>query len=890
MRAGEGGIEMPPRRWRRWLARVAPPEEREVVLGELDELYRDRAAREGRGAADGWYRRQVAGFIARAWSTRRATADDSSREGGMGWLESFAGDVRWALRGIRKRPGFTLVAVATLALGVGANSAVFTLLNAHFLSPLPYDRPDELVLLWETKRNDDEVTTVSPGNYFTWRERARSFSDIAAFNVDFATLSGDGAAERVNAAVVAPHFFGLLGVALALGSGFDEASARAADGNLVVLSDGLWRRRYGADPQILGKDIRIDGRPHTVVGVAPASFRQPEKTITWQGTELWRPQLLDDERNAFGSRYLRTIARLAPGATVRQARDEMDAMAIRMEEAYPEANAGRRIQVWTLGDYLMGESRPVLLMLLAAGAAVLLIVCANVANLTLARGQERRREFAVRAALGSGRRRLLRQVLVESVVLALVGGLVGAAMVYGGRGVLELAQERFFSTLVPAAVDVRVLVGTTGVALMAGLLFGLPLALGASSEELRGALVQGGERAGRGTGAAQHLLIVGQVALASTLLITALLLTRSFGALVNVAPGFDAGGLLTFAVSAPSSGYEGRADVEAYYRDVWRELGTVPGVRAVGMVSDLPFTTENRWTNLEPDGVVVDPADPPVSEYKVAMPEYFAVMGIPVLSGALERDGWASVEGEIPVAVNERMAEMYWPGDDPLGKGLSLPWDPPRRLRVAAVVGNVLDDGFEAAPEPLFYVPWGGMPQRRMSVVVEAATLGPETTSAVRAAIGRVDPDIPAADLLPLDELLASTVVRPRAASLIGGVFALIALLVAAAGIYGVLSYMVQRRTRELGIRSALGASGRQLVGMVLRHSSRLTALGLVLGGLGALATGRALSGILFGVGAFDPASLLWATLLLGVVATLAAWLPARRTVRVDPREALRTD
>lgn len=879
-----------PGRARRWLARVVPAEERDIVVGELDELYRVQATKRGTRAADRWYLRQVIGFTLRAWRIRRATTIDEDEEGGMGWTEGLVGDVRWALRGLRKRPGFTFVSIATLALGVGANSAVFTLVNAHFLTPLPYHRPDDLVLIWETQRNGDDVTTVSPGNYFTWREEARSFVDVASFNVDVATLSGDGAAERVNAALVAPHYFQLLGVVPVLGAGFDEASSRAADGRVVVLSDGLWRRRYGADPDIVGRDIRVDGRPHTVVGVLPASFRQPEKSITWQGAELWRPEALEEQHDDFDSRFLRTIARLAPGVTIGQARVEMDAMAARMAEAYPEANAGRRIQVWTLGDYLMGDSRPVLLMLLAAGAAVLLIVCANVANLTLARGQERKREFAVRAALGSGRRRLLRQVLVESVVLSLAGGLIGAVLVYVGRDVLEVAQERFFSTLVPATVDARVLWGTTAVALVAGLLFGLPLALAASSTDLRGALVEGGERAGKASGVAQNLLIVGQVGLASTLLITALLLTRSFGTLVNVPPGFDAGGVLTFAVSAPSTGYEGRAEVEAYFRDVWGELAGVPGVRSVGMVSDLPFTTENRWTSLEPDGMTVDPANPPVSDFKVAMPEYFEVMAIPVVSGALAADGWAPLDGEIPIAVNERLSEMYWPGEDPLGKGLSLPWDPPRRLRVAAVVGNVLDDGFDATPEPLFYVPWGGMPQRRMTFVLETASGGPDVSAAVRAALGRVDPDIPASDLRTLDEILALTVVRPRAASLIGGVFAVIALLVAAAGIYGVLSYTVQRRTRELGIRSALGASGSQLVNMVLAHSTRLTGLGLLLGILGAFAAGRALSGILFGVGAYDPVSLFGATVLLGAVGTLAAWMPARRAVRVDPREALRTE
>lgn len=880
----------PPGVARRWLERVAPEDERDVVVGELDELFRMRAARRGERSARWWYRRQVAGFAVRAWSARRVTSHMHEEADGMGWWESLGGDVRWALRGLRTRPTFTLVAVATLALGIGANSAVLTLVNAHFLTPLPYERPDELVLLWETDRNSADVTTVSPGNYFTWREEARSFTDVAAFNVDQVTLSGDGIAERVPAAYVAPHFFRLLGVSPELGKGFDDASARTADGRLVILGHGLWTRRYGADPSIVGSDIRIDGRPHTVVGVLPASYRQPEKTLGWQGAELWRPLLLDAQREAYDSRYLRTIARLAPGVPPSGARVEMDALAARMAEAYPEANAGRRIQVWTLDDYLMGESRPVLYMLLAAAGAVLLIVCANVANLTLARGQERKREFAVRAALGSGHRRLVRLILVESVVLALAGGLVGAALIYGGRDVLQFVQERFFSTLVPAVLDLRVLAGTTAVAFAAGLVFGLPLALTASATDLRGALAEGGERSGKGTGVAQNLLIVGQVGLATTLLVVSILLTRSFGAMVGVPPGFESEGVLTFTVSAPSAEYASREDLETYFREVWAEMETVPGVRSVGMVSDLPFTTENRWTTLQVEGLEHDPSNPPTSEYKVAMPGYFGVMGIPLLGGALPEDAWAPVEGEIPVAVNQRLAEVFWPGEDPLGKSLRLDWEPPRQLRVSAVVGSVRDDGFSREPDPLFYVAWGALPQRRMSFVLQVAGPSAGLISAVRTALGRVDPDIPAADLRMLDEVLAETVVRPRAASLIGGVFAVLAMLVAAAGIYGVLSYMVRRRWREIGIRSALGASGEQIVRLVLGHSTRLTLAGLVLGLAAALVAARALSGLLFGVGAFDPVSLGVATVVLGGVATLAAWIPARRAVRVDPREALRTE
>jgi len=802
----------------------------------------------------------------------------------MRGIDATARDLRWAIRGLRKRPTYTAVAIATLALGIGANTAVLTLARAHFLTPLPYERPDDIVLLWETRRDSDEVTTISPGNYFTWREEARTLADVAAFNVNAATVSGEGTAERVGASVVTPNFFEVLGVPPLLGTAFDETGARAADGRVALLSHGLWTRRYGADPDVVGADIRIDGNPHTVLGVLSADFRQPERSLTRQTPDLWRPLMLEGQRETFDARYLRTVARLAPGATVEQAREEMAVLATRMGEAQPEHNAGRRIQVWTLHDYLMGDARPVLAVLLAAAAAVLLIVCANVANLTLARGQERAREFALRAALGSGRRRLIRQVLVESVVLAIAGAGVGAISVYAGRDALQLVQERFFTSLVSAEVDLGVLLGTALTALAAGVLFGMPLALSASRTNLRAALGEGGERAGRQEGATRNVLIVSQVAMATTLVVVALLLMRSFNAIVTVPPGFTPAGLLTFGVSAPPASYAGRDEIEAYLRDVRREVERIPGVGRVTMVSDLPFTGENRWAEPEVEGVPYDPTNPPRAEYRTVSPEYFEVMGIPTLAGGLPDDGWASFEDEAPVAVNERLADLFWPEQDPLGRRFTTT---SRRYRVAAVVGDVLDDGFQARPEPLFYQSWGAAPQRRMTFVLETSG-GPEVSSAVRSALRRVDPDIPAADLRTLTELMAETVVRPRAASLIGGALAVIALLVAATGIFGVLSFLVQSRTREIGIRSALGASGGEILGMVMRHSTRLLTTGLVIGVLGAVTVGRALSATLYDVRPWDPVSLGGAVAVLAAVGTLAAWLPARRAVRVDPREALR--
>jgi putative ABC transport system permease protein len=830
----------------------------------------------------------VWGFALRAVAVRALSS--RGEEERMSRFEDVASDVRWALRGLRKRPTFTVVAVATLALGIGANSAIFTLVSSHLFEPLPYERPDELVLIWETGRNNMEVNTVSPGNYLTWRDETASFEDVAAYNVDVATLSGDGPAERVNSSLVAPHFFNVLGVAPALGPGFDAASARMADAMQVVLSHSLWVRRFGGDPTVVGRDVRIDGRPHTVVGVMPRDYRQPERSLTWQTTELWRPMLLDDSREDRGSRYLRTIARRAPGVSVEQARQEMTLLGRRLAEEYPEANAGRAVLVRTLDEYLMGAVRPTLVMLLIAGAAVLLIVCANVANLTLARGEERRSEFALRSALGSGRRRLLRQIIVEGVVLALLGAAVGTVLVYAGASGLQSIQSRYFTGLVDVGVDWRVIVFTVAVAVWSGVLFGLPLARAASRPDLRAALVEGRARSGGGarSGATRNLLIVGQVGMATTLLVVAALLGRSFNRLINVPPGFEPDGVVAFSVTAPEPTYPDRASILRYHRDLSEAIAAVPGVEAVGIVSDLMFTTENMNADVVIEGRGVESGDAPTVEFHVVVPDYFGVLGIPLLAGELP-DGWR-VGAEVPVVVNRRMAEMHWPEGEAVGARFTMSWRPDVVHRVVAEVGDVLDDGYDGVADPTFYVPLAGMPRRRMSYVVRASGAPEDVVADVRAAVTLIDPDIPAGDLGLLSEMMAESVARPRAASLIGLTFALIALMVSTTGIYGVLSYAVQARTREIGIRSALGADGRELVSMVMRQATRLILVGLIIGTLGALAAGRAMAGLLFGVPSWDPASLFFAALVLGAAGLLASWVPARRAVAIDPTEALRSE
>jgi predicted permease len=457
--------------------------------------------------------------------------------------------------------------------------------------------------------------------------------------------------------------------------------------------------------------------------------------------------------------------------------------------------------------------------------------------------------------------------------------------------VIQTIQSRYFSGLIDVAVDWRVVAFTMAIAMAAGILFSTPLARSASRPELRKALGEGGDRAGGSVRAnrVRDLLIVGQVGLATSLLVIAVLLSRSFTELVNVPPGFNADDIITFTVSAPGATYEDASAVERYHRDILDGVTAIAGVARAGMVSDLMFTTENMWATIAVDGRDADPQNPARAEYHIVLPGYFDVLEIPVRAGAIPAD--RSYEAEVPVLINERMAELYWPGGSALGATFATEnsAEAGQTLRISGIVGDVLDDGYDAVAEPSFYLPYGASPWRRMSYLLRFTGNAESVADDIRAAVARVDPDIPAADLRRLDAMLAESVARPRAASLIGLTFALIALLVSASGIYGILSYAVQARAREIGIRAALGATSRQLISMVMGHSTRLVMAGLILGALGSLVAARALSGFLFGVRAWDPISLLSAAVTLGAVGSFAAWIPARRAIGVDPRDALRS-
>ena len=889
--------EAPPPRWLEALLRRAlPSRDRDAMAGDMGELFVARVARDGRGRALWWYARHVLRFVVQQWMGGVA----------MRWISDVISDVRWALQGMRRRPGFTAMAVATLALGIGSNSAIVTLVSADLMAPLPYERPEELVAIWheqtEVKGGRSQNGGVAVGTYFAWKEAARSFASVAAFDEGFeTTVSWDGGADRVVMGSVTPDFFAVLRARPELGTtSFTEESTREAGRALVVLNHDFWMERFGGDPDVIGRTVRIYDDPYTVAGVMPASFRQPDRDPRHR-PQLWRPSLFNARRDEFRIGGGHMIARLAPGVSVEQANAELARINRHLAQAYPDAPGCTGIfcddqpftgTVRSLGDPV--ETHAALILLIGAGATILLLVCANVANLTLARGQERQRDFAVRAALGCGAGRLVRQILAEGMVLAVAGAVVGTGVVLLTRRGLQLVQERYFSAITDVSIDFRVIGLTALLTLAAGVLFALPLARMASRSSLRGSMGDGGGQGGwdRRSNALRNALVMSQVALATMLLAVSALLVRSFDTLVGVSPGFDPHGRVTVDLYPLAADYPESADRERYFREIVRGVEAVPGVSSVALASDLPFTDWNMFSSVTLADQPHDEATATRAEVQGVSPNYFQVMGIPILAGRTFEDAWPAGEDE-PLVLSRRLARMLVPGGNVVGRTITMGTTGPNALQthlVVAVVGDVHDGGYAADTDPIFYIPFGKRDLGFASLVIRTRARTSEVIPGIKEAVHRTDPTTPMKNLRSVDAMLASTVEEPMAASRAGAGAALLALLVAAAGICGVLSYSVQVRTREIGIRAALGADARGIVAAVVGQSALMLAVGLVLGLGGALAIGTALSSFLFGVQSWDPPSLAAATAILGLVGLVAAWVPARRAVRIDVTKALRAE
>ena len=807
-------------------------------------------------------------------------------------------DFRRAARAFRRAPGFFLLVVLPLALGIGATTAIFSAVHGVLLRPLPYREPGLLVTVnhYYPSLKGLEAGVSAPG-FRDYRDRTRSFARVAVGAFWQPNLTGQGEPERLTGAFGSGDYFAALGVQPALGRAFGPDEDAPGRAQVVVLSDGFWRRRLGADPRAVGRTLVLNGRTYQVVGVMPPGFADPFVPAA----EVWRPLALSAEQLAEGrtNEWLSLVARLRPGVEVGAARAELRTLAEQLKRAYPDSYpADWSLTVASLQDKNTGRIRPALLVLLGAVGFVLLIAAANVANLLLARGAGRAREVAVRTALGARRAQLARQMLAESVVLAAAAGTLGAGL--AAAAVRALAA--FAPATLPAGairVDAPVLGFALAVSLGTGLLFGLAPAAQAARGALSGALREGGRGAAgdRGAQLVRRGLVVAEVALALVLLTGAGLLTRSFARLQDVAPGFEPRGVLTFTVALPQAKYPSDTQRVALFDALLPRVAAVRGVRAAGAVSELPFGPGGSTGSFAVEGYQAPPGQPgPWGDFRVATPGYFEALRIPLRRGRLFTAQDAPGARRVAV-VDEELAARYWPGQNPIGRRVSLgapDGQPPAWIEVVGVVGHAKQEGLDADPRVQLYLPFAQSPTGQLAVAVRAAggaAGDPERLlPLLRAAVREVDRDLPLADVRTLESRVDASVGPRRLSALLLGGFATLALVMACLGLYGVMAYAVAQRTRELGVRLALGAARGNVLGLVLRQGLTLALAGGAVGLAGALALSRLLQSQLYGVRAADPATLAGVVLLLGAVAFVAALVPARRATRVDPAVALRGD
>jgi putative ABC transport system permease protein len=789
--------------------------------------------------------------------------------------------MRFIIRSFARNRLFAAVAIATLALGIGSTSAVFSVVSAVLLRPFGYGAPDRLVALWQSRPAAGalEVPT-SVANYRDWRDDNGVFTGLAAFQPTFFNLTGGERPERLIGMRTTPNLFTVLGASAAVGR-----TVTAADGDtlLAVLSYPLWSRRFGRDPGVVGRSMLLDGRVHQVVGVMPQGFSFGEKAEIW----VTRP-FTTEEAVERGNVFLEVVGRLKPGVGLSRAQQEMSRLGQTLAEQYPATNGGWQVRVTPFADQLVGDVRSVLLVLLGAVGCVLLVACANVANLLLARATERIREMAVRSSLGASRAALLRQSIGEGFTLALAGGLAGLVLtIWGIRLLVDLPAS--LPRLREAAVDWRVLAFTLGLCLVTGIFFGLVPALQTSSERLPDLLKEG---AGQASAAPlrrrfRSLLAVVEIAVALALLVVAGLLIQSFDRLRRVDPGFDPQGALTAQMVLPEAKYPATPQRVVFFEQLIERLRALPGVEYVGAVSTAPMSGALVREIIAIPGRVLTPTEEAV-DLDVVTPDYFRAMRIRLLKGRSFTA--ADRAGSRPVAiVDESMARYYW-GRDAVGKLVAMPGLLHQPAEIVGVVASVRRFGLDREPEPQIYLPLGVSSDKRMDLVVRTSARPASLTAAVRRATLAIDAEQPVDDLRPLSELVAESIAQQRFNAHLMAAFAALALVLAVVGIYGVLSYTVAQRTREMGIRMALGGRRPAVMRLVLRQGMELVLAGLALGLVLAYSVIRLVTSVFFGLHSADPRVVVGVSLLLTAVALLACYLPARRATRVDPMVALRYD
>jgi putative ABC transport system permease protein len=807
-------------------------------------------------------------------------------------------DLRYSFRLLFKNFGFTVVALITLALGIGANSAIFSVVNSVLLKPLPYKDPERLVMMNHHYPKLDLKASVSAIGYTHYRDNNKTFENITAFTSWQVNLTGAGEPERLSGIAVTPTFFPTLGIDPARGRVFGVDEDKPGQNKVVVFSDGLWRRRFGADPNILNQTITLNGESYNVIGIMPPGFQFGREF--GQAVDLYAPLTFTDaqmQTRQWRNEFLSVIARLQPNVTFEQAQAEMDSIAANVREQYFGGGDATDPASWGLllrsvHELVVGDIRPALLVLLAAVGLVLLIACANVANLLLARAASRQKEVAIRVALGASRLRMIRQFLTESVVLALIGGTLGTLLaVWGINALLKLNND-----LIPRSqeigLDNRVLLFTIGLSLLTGVLFGLVPALQSSRTDLHDTLKEGGRSGAGGTKRGiRSALVVAEIALALVLLIGAGLLIRSFTKLQDVSPGFNPESLLVMQVSLPGNQYNEPQKVDNFFQQALQGIQTLPGVQAVGVASTVPMSGNNSSGSFAIEGRTTQPGEmSPWGNRWLAGATYFQTMNIPLIKGRYFDD--RDVATAQPVAIiDESMQRKYWPDEDPIGKRISFQRDPqgnPIWREVIGIVGHVRHRGLEGESPVQYYLPHRQLTGSGMFVVVRTEKEPSSLASAVRGAIQSVDRELPVYRVTTMEQVIADSMTQRRFAMTLLGIFALVALILASVGLYGVMAYSVTQRTHEIGIRMALGAKTGDVLKMVVGQGMVLAVIGLGIGLLAAFGLTRLMTTLLFGVSATDPLIFAILPLLLAGVAIAASWIPARRATKVDPMIALR--
>ena len=812
-------------------------------------------------------------------------------------METLFQDLRYGIRAMLKSPGFTAVAVIALALGIGANTAIFSVVDAVLLRPLPYKNPEQLVLIWHNYPQINLAeASICPPCYQEYRDLTTSFEQVATQTGWSVNLTGTGEPERLQGSRVSYNYFATLGAEPAQGMGrvFLAEEDQPGKNRVVVLSHGFWVRRFGSDPNTVGSTLTLDGNSYTVVGVMPQDFVVP------QNVDIYTPIAFTSEQlaaNNHGNEFLTVIARLKPGVAIGQAQAEMDTLADQLRpQFYGDGNWG--IKLKTLREQLVGDLRLALIILLGAVVCVLLIACANVANLLLSRASSRQKEIAVRTALGASQFRIVRQLLTESILLAMLGGVLGLGLAYLGIRLIVLGVPQNISNSIIGwnliAINPQVLGFTLIVSVLTGVIFGIVPAFQASRPDLNETLKEGGRSGSEGgrRNFVRSTLVVLEVAVALVLLIGAGLLMRSFVRLLDVNPGFNAENLITMQLSLPRSKYTESSQMAAFYDQSLERIKAIPGVQSAAFGTNLPMSGNNSSASFSVEGLQVAPGESsPHGDPHYVSSDYFQTMQIPLLKGRYFNE--QDTKDSLPVTIIDSvLADRYWPNEDPLGKRIAAFFDSNGNQlnwrTIVGVVGHVKRYGLDGKTKEQYYFPQGQRTQSGVSLLVRSASSPSSLVPAIRDAIHEVDKDQPIYRVMTMEELVSNSVAQKRFVMILLAIFAGVALLLAAVGIYGVMSYSVTQRTHEIGIRMALGAQAGDVLKMVVRQGMVITLIGVGVGLAGAFLVTRFISSFLFGIGSYDPVTFAAIPLILTGVALVACFVPARRATKVDPMIALR--